>query len=391
MRNPFNAFLFLLSMITVSSCNEYKNGNESDKNVEIDREHILIAYVAGYRDFDFSTIDVANLTHINYAFANIDDGAVVFDTSKIDGKNLTPKDIEALIRLKDKNPDLQVLVSVGGWSWSKGFSDAALTESSRSKFARSCAEFVDLYNLDGIDLDWEYPNQVGAGNTYRPEDVQNFTLLLKEVRKELDQLTKNRKNEKHYLLTIATGADKAFVENTVLSEVSKHIDFLNIMTYDFYNGLHKTTGHHSNLHSSTQPDLDMNSVVNSVDMHLKAGFPVRKINLGIPFYGRIWKGVKNDGDNILFQDAETAGYGIDYKDLSKNINTNGYIRYWDDAAKAPYLWNEQEKVFISYEDEESIELKIHYLKEKGLSGVMFWEYCADRDQQLLDCIVKHLF
>ncbi len=351
---------------------------------------MVVAYVAGYRDFDFTTIDVSRITHINYAFANIRNGEAVFDTTKIDGKRLTPKDIVALNSLKTKNPDLKVLVSVGGWSWSKGFSDAALTEESRLKFAKSCAVFVDKYNLDGIDLDWEYPNQIGAGNTHRPEDVHNFTLMLKAVREHLDLLSEKKGKNKHYLLAIATGADNAYVKNTELGEIHKYIDFLNIMTYDFYNGLHKTNGHHSNYKPSAQPDFDMNSVVNAVDMHIDAGFPAEKINLGIPFYGRIWKGVKTDGEQILFNEAETVGMGIDYSDFHQNINSNGFTRFWDDKAEAPYLWNSAEKTFISYEDEESVKYKIEYLKNKGLAGVMFWEYSADYDKTLLNAVVENL-
>lgn len=107
----------------------------------------MVAYLAGYRDFDFSIIDVFGTTHINYAFANIRDGEVAFDTTKIDGKNQSPKDFVALNKLKLKNPNLKLLVSVGGWSWSKGFSDAALIEKSRLKIARNCAAFIDKNKL----------------------------------------------------------------------------------------------------------------------------------------------------------------------------------------------------------------------------------------------------
>ena len=163
-----NRYLFLLGgiiagLFLLTSCNFSKQKIKSEKaNNKSEKEYMLVAYVAGYRNFDFTTIDISGITHINYAFANIRNGEAIFDTTKIDGKKLTPKDIVALNSLKSKNPDLKVLVSVGGWSWSKGFSNAALTKESRLKFAKSCAVFVDKYNLDGIDLDWEYPNQIGA-------------------------------------------------------------------------------------------------------------------------------------------------------------------------------------------------------------------------------------
>jgi chitinase len=389
MKNRIVSLLVFALLFTLFSCHSEKKTKAKQTSTN-EKEYRVVAYVAAYRDFDFTSIDVSGITHINYAFGNIRDGEAVFDTTKIDGKNLTPDDLVKLNGLKTKNPDLKVLVSIGGWSWSKGFSDAALTEKSRQKFAKSCAVFVEKYNLDGIDLDWEYPNQTGAGNTYRSEDVQNFTLMLKAVRESLDELATEQKKGKHYLLTIASGADQNYVDNVEMAEIHKYLDFLNIMTYDFYNGLHNVTGHHSNYMPSAQPELDMNSVVDAVDMHINAGFPVGKINLGFPFYGRIWKGVENDNDDVLFKNAETVGMGIDYIDFYQNINANGFTRYWDENAKAPYLWNPEEKTFISYEDEESIQLKVEYLKKKGLSGVMFWEYCADHDKKLLNALVSNI-
>ncbi len=386
----FLSVLFFAGFFLFYGCNSLQKRKPEKQTVSSDKEYMVVAYVAGYRDFDFNTIDVSGITHINYAFANIFNGEVIFDTTKIDGKSLTPKDIEALNNLKTGYPELKVLVSVGGWSWSNGFSDAALTAESRLKFAKSCAVFVKNHHLDGIDLDWEYPNQTGAGNIHRPEDVRNFTLMLKAVREELNKLAVEEGNEKHYLLTIATGADKAYVENTELGEIHKCIDFLNIMTYDFYNGLHKTTGHHSNFQASAQTGLDMNNMVEALNMHVNAGFPVEKINIGIPFYGRIWKGVQSDGGQVLFMNAETVGMGIDYVDFVHNINANGFERYWDNSAKAPYLWNPEEKTFISYEDEESIRFKIEYLKDRGCAGVMFWEYSADSDKKLLNAVIQNL-
>jgi chitinase len=377
-------------LFSISACNSKTKTTSQEQSSNSEKEYMVVAYVAGYRNFDFTSIDVSGITHINYAFGNIRNGEAVFDSTKIDGEGLSPEDLDKLNSLKSKNPKLNVLISIGGWSWSKGFSDAALSEESRLKFAKSCAALVAAHNLDGIDLDWEYPNQVGAGNTYRPEDVRNFTLMLKAVREQLDLLAKTQGDEKHYLLTIATGADKTYVDNVEMAEIHKYLDFLNIMTYDFYNGLHKTTGHHSNLKASEKSDSDVNSVVNAIDVHVNAGFPVEKINLGIPFYGRIWKGVENENNEVLFKKAETIGMGIDYANFYQNINANGYTRYWDESALAPYLWNPEEHTFISYEDEESIQQKVDFMKKRGLAGVMFWEYSADHDKTLLNALVSEL-
>ncbi len=350
----------------------------------------VVGYVAGYRDFDFSKIQAEKLTHINYAFANVIGGQVMFDTTDIDNTSLKDDDLKTLQKLKEVNPDLKILVSVGGWVWSGNFSDAALTEASRVRFAQSAADFVHQYQLDGIDIDWEYPNQVGAGNIHRKEDVHNFTLLMKATREALDQRAK-QEDKGHYLLTIATGADTAYVNNTELGEVAKYLDFMNIMTYDFYNGLHHTTGHHANLYPSDMNTSRVSDVLSSVKLHEEAGVPLSKINIGVPFYGRQWDGVKSMENNGLYQEAESVGQIIFYHTIVRDfLDNTDSTRYWDASAKAPYLWNADSGVFISYEDAESIKYKMQYLKEKGISGVMFWEYSDDYESQLLDAIHENL-
>lgn len=354
------------------------------------KKHNVVGYVAGYRNFDFSKIDAKKLTHINYAFANVINGKVQFDTTNIDNTSLKTSDLKVLQALKKTNPDLKILVSVGGWTWSGNFSEVALTEKSRKIFAKSCADFIKKYKLDGIDIDWEYPNQSGAGNTHRPEDKTNFTLLLKEVRRALNELEKQENNQKHYLQTIATGADRNYIINTELGKAQKYLDFINIMTYDFYNGWHKTTGHHANFTASNFPEKDKNTLINAVELHLKAGVKKNKINVGIPFYGRKWEGVKTNKNNGLFQPSKSVGMIDFYRNIVPNINKNGFTRYWDKNAQAPYLWNPATKVFISYENEKSIAIKVAYLKKLDLAGVMFWEYSDDSQGKLLNTVYQEL-
>jgi len=354
-----------------------------------DKKYNVVAYVAGYRDFDFATIQADKITHINYAFVNVIDGEVRFDTS-IDETAMDKGDIVRLHALKKINPDLKILVSVGGWTWSGNFSDAALTEESRRRFAISAAAFVEALELDGIDIDWEYPNQPGADNIHRPDDVHNFTLLLQAVRQELDRLSVRQKTDKHYLLTIATGASRRYVENTELGKLQRYLDFLNIMTYDFYHGGDHRTGHHSNHRPSSSPDRDKNNIINAVDLHIEAGVPRHKIHLGIPFYGRKWTGVKSADNRGLFQEAESVGEIIFYRQIVPCLQDPSYQQHWDEAAQVPYLWNPEEAIFISYENAPSVALKMRYLREEGLGGAMFWEYSDDHNGQLLDALHKAL-
>ena len=371
--------IFSASLLLITSC----GGNQSDN------EYMVVGYVAGFRGYDVMKIDAMKLTHINYAFANITGGEVMFGSEAIDNTGRNSDDIRRLVALKEINPELKVLVSVGGWGWSGNFSDAALTDSSRNRFAASAAAFIRENALDGIDLDWEYPNQLGAGNTFRPEDIHNFTLMLACVRKHIDSLAAVQGRKEQYLLTIATGGDSVYVANTELGELERYVDFINIMTYDYHNGLTSQTGHHSNLYLSGSDSRDGDATEKSVRMHMEAGISPKKLNIGVPFYGRIWRGVE-PVNNGLYREAATTGTGIPYDRVLEALADTGFVRLYDSSAAAPFLWNSRDSVFISYDDQVSIASKTEYVKSKGLGGVMFWEYTEDVDGMLLNAVVEGL-
>ncbi len=347
------------------------------------KRYVLIGYVSG-DGWTKAQIDARKLTHINYAFAVPAPNGELASISKKDSANLA-----ALTSLRAINKDLKILISVGGWGGCKYFSDAALTDASRQRFAKSAVDFLTKHKLDGVDIDWEYPAQVGAGNIFRPEDKANFTLFLKAIRDRLDQQGQrdNRTGANHYLLTAATGGDTAFVSHTNLGEAQKYLDYVNIMTYDLYHGNDKVTGHHSPLDQSKKGDQSRNSSMSAVDGHIRAGVPVEKIVLGLPFYGRGWADVRPQ-DNGLYQPAAGKHYFISHDELvAKYINKNGFVRYWDADAKAPYLWNPTSRMFITYADTQSLDPKVAYVKQKGLAGVMFWEYIYDLKE---DVLLNHL-
>lgn len=371
-------FLSFLALIAVS-CGSRPTSSD----------YMVVGYVAGYRNYDFSKIDASGLTHINYAFANVVNGEVMFGSEGIDNTEMNAGDISALNSLKKINPDLKILVSVGGWGWSGNFSDAALTDSSRNRFGASAARFIRDYTLDGIDIDWEYPNHPGAGNTYRPEDVHNFTLLLECIRKHIDSLAAEEGRKEKYLLTIATGATELYAENTELGPLSRYLDFINIMTYDLHHGGSYQAGHHANLGLSSIDAPDGDATERAVELHLRAGVPLKKLNIGIPFYGRVWKGVE-PVNNGLYRNASTTGAGMPYIEVLNALKDPGFARFYDSSASAPFLWNESDSVFISYDDEVSIAAKMKYVREKGLGGVMFWEYTEDVDGRLLRAIREGL-
>ncbi|WP_138494966.1 glycoside hydrolase family 18 protein [Paenibacillus pinistramenti] len=332
----------------------------------------VVGYV-GDRDISsLSREDALKLTHLNIAFGHVKD-------DEIQTAHLIS--LEQLPDLKKMNPDLTILLSVGGWS-AGGFSEAASTSEGRSRMAKSAVKVVENYAIDGIDLDWEYPCYPEAGIASSPADKTNFTLLLAAIREGLDE--QGRKDGSHYLLTIAAGADQYYLDGTEMDQAARYLDYVQLMTYDMRGGFQTLTGHHTNLYTATG-DLFRISAHASAQMFIRAGVPKEKLLLGAAFYSRMWKDVPDNNHGLCQMTGSFGGYGPDYGELeAEYIGKNGYLRYWDDEAKAPYLFNGS--TFITYDDEQSITCKCEYIKEQGLGGIMFWEYKCDPGRTLLDAI-----
>ncbi len=350
-------------------------------NVAI-RKKVIIGYVGGYKGLaDLSKIDANKLTHINYAFINVKNNRAFLNREATDTVNF-----QNLNKLKKVNPDIKILISIGGWSWSENFSDAALTDTSRKAFASSAVKIIEKYNLDGVDVDWEYPGISGEeGNVYRPEDKENFTLMLKELRLELDTLEKSRNTKK--LLTIAVGGFTNFIKHTEMDKVQQYLDYVNLMTYDFYSAT--IAGHHTNLYPSKTITAE-HSADKTFKEFLAAGVPANKLVMGIAFYSRAFtlkpNSINGLGDSIL-----SSRYGKGYTFIKDSlINKNGFIFYRDKEAKAPYIFNKTTKEYMTFDDEESAKEKCKYVLKNDMGGVMFWEYSSDMNDYLLNQINKTL-
>jgi len=307
---------------------------------------------------------------------------------------------------------------VGGWQ-AEGFSDAALSDSSRRKFALSVVKLLRDYAADGIDLDWEYPGQGVAGIKYRSADKHNFTLLLKTLREQLDAAGEDRATQAgaaqagtaqtaevrghrdsastaqvrsgtlHYILTIAA-ADREYFDHTEMDKLHVYLDWINLMSYDFFNSLTTTTGHHAGLYASEHAAPTDRNADAAVKQYLAAGVPADKIVLGVAFYGRGFAGV-TPVDNGVNQPYERFEGEHNYADLaSQFVGSRGFTRYWDAKAQAPYLWNSATRTFITYDDPQSIEIKARYVLDHHLGGIMFWELSQDRDGELLAAITRVL-
>jgi len=344
----------------------------------------IIGYYPAWKSYSGFTpdkLDASKLTHINYAFAYIGQDNKI----KLGYPDKDPENFKGLNELKKVNPELKILISVGGWNWSGKFSDTASTDSSRKLFAESCAQFITQYGIDGIDLDWEYP--VGGGmpeNSKRPEDKQNFTLLLKEIRAKLDE--QGLKDNKHYLLTIAGGASNYYLHNIEPDKVKEYIDFANIMTYDLHGPWEEYSDFNAPLYSSgnSQAQYEV-SVDSSVNAWVNAGFPKDKLVVGVPFYGYMYKVSSNDR-NGAYQKF-TSGEALSYSTIKTNY-INVYSRFFDSESMVPWLF--KNNIFISYDDAESLAFKAEYIKNEKLGGAMIWELSQDYNNELLNSIFKAL-
>lgn len=369
---PFASFLILCLLFPLwAACS-----SGADKKPE---KPAVIAYVGGYRGLvDAAKISPEKITHINYAFVNLVDGRATLTNEATDTVNF-----RTLNALKDKNPDLKILISIGGWTWSGTFSDAVLTLEGRVLFARTSADIVGRYDLDGVDIDWEYPGFGGLkGNVIRPEDKENYTLMFQALRHSLDSLEKA--TGKKYLLTTAVGGFKKFLEYSEMDKAQQYLDYVNLMTYDYYPDT--LAVHHTNLYASDKYPAD-NSGDAAFRAFLDAGVPAEKLVMGIAFSSRTFELKEGSqagvGDTVVKQVRGGGGF-TRIKDSLEN--RKGFVKYWDAAARAPYLFHPEDRIFVTYDDQQSVKEKCRYAKENGMGGVMFWEYTADPKEYLLDAI-----
>jgi len=271
-----------------------------------------------------------------------------------------------MVSLKAKNPDLKVLISLGGWGGCQTCSDVFSSKTGRKEFTKSIKELYNYFGIDGLDLDWEYPTVSGfPGHKHQLQDKPNFTKLVKEI----------RKLGYKYQLTFAAGASKRYLDSAVeWKRVMKKVDYVNIMSYDMSGG--SKTAHHTNLLSSPDQPRSADFVVKYlIDM----GIPAKKLIIGGAFYGKVFEGVENV-NNGLSQPGKlrSSGGSVNYRNIATTLSAaDGWEQHWDDAAKAPYMYNPTLKQFYTYDDKRSISEKTKYVIDNKLGGIMFWQLGGD--------------
>lgn len=378
-------------------------------------------------------IPADQLTHLNFAFLDFDSKGDLVFTDKdaatgapvgMDGVTWGAANggiLSALQDLRAKNPNLKIGVSLGGWSKSGDFSKVSADKALRENFVNNVMKFIRYTNMDFVDVDWEYPGSKRAADTVdnkndegTPDaseaDMQNYILLLKDLRAALDK--QGEELNRSYELSVAISASKATLDlGTDVKQLFETVDFANVMTYDMRGAWDENSGHQTGLYTNPKdPSAEAGlSVDDAVTYLLANGAKADKLVIGAAFYTRGWQKVEAGSDEALpglFGKAEAAAKDADqsatkgayneaalkegeggraggvwsYRSIDKLKTTYpGLKEYWDDTAKAPYLYSKETGAFFTYDNQRSIQEKAAYVKEKGLGGMISWMASQDAE------------
>lgn len=340
---------------------------------DIGQTPIILAYYTEYND---RVPDPTLITHLNYAHGRFKnpktgDGGIVITESK-------QVPIKKVIALKEQNPKLKVMLMIGGWgAHADGFSMMARSEEKRALFCHSVRELLDKHELDGVDIDWEYPTQSADDETgCDPSDTKNFNIVLRQLR---DSLGTGK------IISFASSSSAKYVD---WPTAMKYLDYVNVMTYDMGAA---PSSHNSPLYKSAT--FNQRSCDDSIELHKKGGVPLNRQVMGIPFYGKAEK--NPSAATKIFE------YSVKYYEIPDILEKGKYkdkplarpvYRRWEAASKVPYLVDDSGKNVLSYDDPESMTEKGKYVKDKKILGAMFWEYRYDTsDKALLKALVKAVY
>ncbi|AVR44817.1 glycoside hydrolase [Christiangramia fulva] len=330
----------------------------------------IIAYATPSTN-EISSETAKQMNQIIYSFLHL-------KGNKLEASEKDKEYLSYLNSLKEVNPNLKVLVSLGGWGGCETCSDVFSSEKGREEFVSSVKEFLQKNNYNGIDLDWEYPVIEGfPGHAFKPADKENFTALVSELRKALGP---------DYVISFAAGGFKDYLAKSInWEEVMPLVDHVNIMSYDIVNGNSTKTGHHTSLFSTENQPISTDYSVRYLD---SIGVPREKMVIGAAFYARVWENVKKTL-NGRYQPGKFK-QGVAYRQLKDFFEKNpGFKIYWDSVAHAPYAYNEEKGFFATFDDSLSVAQKTAYAIKNDLGGIMFWELSNDKAEDgLLDVIYR---
>nr|8OSE_A Chain A, Chitodextrinase [Clostridium perfringens]8OTB_A Chain A, Chitodextrinase [Clostridium perfringens]8OWF_A Chain A, Chitodextrinase [Clostridium perfringens] len=381
--------------------------------------------------FNVTDLQWDSLTHIQYSFAMVDPStnkitlsnkhaAIEEDFSEFD-LNYNGKKIEldpslpykghfnVLQTMKKNYPDVSLLISVGGWTGTRCFYTMIDTDNRINTFADSCVDFIRKYGFDGVDIDFEYPSSTSqSGN---PDDFdlseprrtklnERYNILIKTLREKIDMASKE--DGKEYLLTAAVTASPWVLGGISDNTYAKYLDFLSIMSYDYHGGWNEYVEHLAGIYPNKEDRETVTQIMPTLCMdwayrYYRGVLPAEKILMGIPYYTRGWENVQG-GINGLHGSSKTPASGK-YNILGDDLNNDGVLEpaganplwhvlnlmeqdpnlkvYWDEISKVPYVWQNDKKVFVSFENEKSIDARLEYIQNKNLGGALIWVMNGD--------------
>ncbi|WP_328882937.1 chitinase C-terminal domain-containing protein [Streptomyces sp. NBC_00299] len=457
-----------------------------------DHQRRVIGYFTGWRTgkdgtpaYLASDIPWDKVTHLNYAFAHIDDSNKISVGSDgaanpatgmtwpgVSGADMDPAfpyqgHFNLLNKFKKQHPDVKTLISVGGWAETGGYfddsgtrvnsggfysmatnADGSVNQAGIDTFADSAVGFIRKYGFNGVDIDYEYPTSMkdaghpfdwSVSNARRSGLVKGYAVLMKTLREKLDHA--GAADGRHYLLSVAAPSSGYLLRGMETFQVQKYLDYVNIMSYDLHGAWNEYVGPNASLFDDGRDAELAAAGVYSTSQYGGIGYlntdwayhyfrgsmPAGRINIGLPYYTRGFKNVTGGTDGLwgkapsttcpagsgltkcgdgavgidnLWHDLDTAGKESPAgsnpmwhaKNLEKGVVgdyvtrygfpadtrlSGTYARKYDSTLVAPWLWNAEKKVFLSTEDEQSVNAKADYVVDQGIGGTMVWELAGD--------------
>lgn len=336
--------------------------------------------------FTPENIDPFLCTQISYAFATVINGEAKNFEWNDESTPWSKGMFEKVIEIKNKNPLLQVYVAIGGWNLgSEPFTEVVATPDTRKRFITSAIQLARRNKFDGIEIDWEYPAARGSPK----EDKKRLTLLLQELRMavEIEAVTQNRAR---LLLAAAVSAGKSKIDaGYEVSEISKSLDMINLMAYDFHGAWDIQTGHNSPLVSrgNESGELVYWNLESASIYWLQKGAPKEKLNIGVPTYGRTFtlSNPRFTGVGAPVSGAGEAGLYTNSKGFLAyyeicHLLRNGAVEHWDDIQKVPYVV--KDRLWVGYDNVRSLTEKVKWIMRMGFGGVMTWSLDLDDHAQM---------
>lgn len=287
--------------------------------------------------------------------------------------------IEQLMTMKQKHRGMKTLLSIGGWAYTHDDNDmeiAAHSQRGRTRFVSDAVDILKNLGFDGIDIDWEYPEN--------EDQAADFVLLLKELRDALDTYSRQHANGYHFSITIACPSAASNIDILHLQEMDKYLDSWHLMAYDLSGQWEQFTSHSANLYKDNRnPENTPLSVHAAVTGYLSAGIPSEKIVLGMPLYGKSFPGT--DG---LGSPHQNGGIDPEYTSLPKP----GATEHFDADVVATYSYDPQTRELIAYQGKEETKVKAQYIKENQLGGGMWWQAFGDKegDESLISTLLENM-